>query len=106
MQNHIRKKTLERMGLKEEDHAVEFSHKQDAPSLPPSPGSKAKPNFKLNDSAQTARAAAALSGSGVELPAPSAETVARIYGTVPSKRARRILRTCCKSITQCSRADI
>jgi hypothetical protein len=100
MQKHIRKKTLERMGLTEADHSVKFSHKQDAPSLPPSPGSKAKPNLNLKDFARTSRAAAALSGSGVELPAPSAETVARIYRAVPSKRARRILRTCYESSTQ------
>ena len=74
MQKQIRKKTLERMGLTEADHSVKFSHKQDAPSLPPSSGSEAKLNgLNLKDSARTASAAAALSGS-VELELPQGST--------------------------------
>ena len=102
MQKHIRKKTLETLGLTEEDHTVKFSCKQVAPSLPPSPGRPAESDFTFLPRAR--KVATAFPGRRVELPPPSAETVAQIHGATPSKRARRILQMCCS--TKNSRAEI
>ena len=55
-----RKKTLESMGLIEEDFCVEFSYKQDAPSRSPSPGRDSKGgNLSQKPVSQPAAAVAA-----------------------------------------------
>jgi hypothetical protein len=70
-----RKKTLESMGLTEEEHGVEFSYNQDAPSRSPSPGRITK----CENSSQK------------PVSPPPAAVVARIQVAKPSQRARRIL---------------
>ena len=63
------------MGLKEEDHCVEFSCKQDAPSRSPSPGrdSKGENSFQKPVSP------------------PAAAVIGRIQVAKPSQRAQHIL---------------
>ena len=108
MQKYIRKKTLESLGLTEDDHAVEFGHNQTAPSLPPSPGR----NESKLDHRKLLPSAMASVVRRVELPPPSAATVAQIQGATlsaaatTSQRAQHILQACCKSTSKPQRAVI